>query len=132
MKLLTIQTSTYRKFNVLTIFPWFTKLYFGLSERDGFILDLCALVHAACSGRLDDVINERSLYYTKVSDIWVHLYFFLTTSETVVLCFYAVSVNFRSEFLQLFRIWESSLTFLFFVLSSSNQMIFWLISIHIY
>ena len=26
----------------MTIFLWFTTLYFGHSERDGFILDLCA------------------------------------------------------------------------------------------
>ena len=42
MKLLTIQTLNNRKFDVLNIFPSFKKLYFLLSEQDGFILDLCA------------------------------------------------------------------------------------------
>ena len=96
MKLLTIQTFRNRKFNVLTIFPSFTKLYFGLSEREGFILDLCESVHGlskaiprSCHGCLTVVlfwlyIGEFTVVsrvfhrcFTKWNSYFVHLSFFM-------------------------------------------------------
>ena len=66
---MTLQTISKKNSTVLTIFHSFTKLHFGLSERNGLILDLCdvdaaaVLAHAtvARSGQLDSALDERSL-----------------------------------------------------------------------
>ena len=51
MQFLTLETFANTRFNVLTIFLLLTKLYFGLSERYGFILDQCATVGLSMNER---------------------------------------------------------------------------------